>query len=138
MVEQILYGGSDSQTIVDDITRHDLRTLDRGQWLNDIVINSYLNLVAKRSKDHPEDYPKIHCMSTYFYSTLTRSGSVDYSRVRRWTSKVDLFAMDKIIVPIHLGAHWTMAVIKVKENHIDYYDSMGSSHHCVFVSKDKN
>ena len=132
-VDKILYEGNSLDTIVDDITRKDLRTMQDGEWLNDVVINAYLALVAQRSKDHPNRYAKVHQMSTYFYSTLTRTGRFDYSRVRRWTSKVDLFAMDKILVPIHLGTHWTLAVIQVARFHIDYFDSLGGSHRCVEV-----
>jgi len=131
VVDKILYSGRDYDTIVDDITRKDLRTLQDGEWLNDIVINSYLALISKRSKKYPKRYPKIHHMTSYFYSTLTRTNKFDYSRVRRWTSKIDIFDMDKILIPIHLGNHWTMLVIQMKKRHIDYYDSLGGSHRCV-------
>ena len=130
MVDRILYEGSDSSIIVGDITRKDLRTLKPGTWLNDIVINGYLDLIIKRCKEHPKLYPKCHYMTSYFYTTLKRGGKFDYSRVRRWI-KFDLFEFDKVIIPIHLGNHWTMAVIQVNDRHIDYYDSLGGRHSCV-------
>jgi len=35
--------------------------------------------------------------------------------------------MDKVVVPIHLGNHWCLAVINFKQKRFEYYDSLGSS-----------
>ena len=65
----------------------------------------------------------------------------NYMNVRRWTKKVrglimyatffdyynqfDIFAMDKIFIPVNLNqAHWCLAVIFIQEQKIQYYDSM--------------
>ena len=49
-----------------------------------------------------------------------------YENVTKFTEHVDLFNMEKIVIPIHKPGHWTMAVVKVKEHSIDYYDSLGN------------
>merc|ERR1712050_244919 len=41
--------------------------------------------------------------------------------------KIDIFAIDYVIVPVHLGVHWTMACIDIVEHQITFYDSMGSA-----------
>ena len=36
--------------------------------------------------------------------------------MKRWTKAVDLFLYDIILVPLHLGVHWAMAVSQNAEN----------------------
>lgn len=36
-----------------------------------------------------------------------------------------MFTYDKVIIPIHLGVHWTLAVINLKAKQLEYFDSMG-------------
>ena len=127
MVAEILYEGDSYEEIVDDIQRQDLRTIGPGEWLNDKVMQYYLNLIARRSEENPDlAYPRCHAFGTHFYTLLSKSGrGYDYARVKSWTRKVDIFHMDVLIVPMHLGNHWTMAVIHPQRAHIDYYDSLG-------------
>ena len=40
-----------------------------------------------------------------------------------WTKDVDIFAMDKVFIPIHNDIHWTLAVICFNEKKIQYFDS---------------
>lgn len=101
------------------ITGHDLRTLNGKEWLNDEVINFYVNLIQERSKD--SKLPSVYAFSTFFYPKLMSSG---HSALRRWTKKIDIFAHDLIIVPVHLGFHWCMATIDFRDKCVRYYDSM--------------
>ncbi|NXN68022.1 SENP2 protease, partial [Himantopus himantopus] len=102
------------------VTREDIHTLRNLCWLNDEVINFYMGLVMERGKK--EEYPTVHAFSTFFYPKLISGG---YAAVRRWTRGVDLFKQDIILVPIHLRAHWTLAVIDVRKKTIKYFDSLG-------------
>lgn len=104
-----------------DIKRRDMLTLDGLNWLNDEIINFYMNLIMQRGKK--PQWPAAYAMNTFFYPKLKDQG---YDSLKRWTKKVDVFAHDFIAVPIHLGVHWCMAVINLKEKTIRYYDSMGS------------
>lgn len=106
----------------------DVLTLRPGQWLNDEVINGYVAYLNERSQADDWDGPKIFAHTTFFYETLARSG---VEKVLRWSRKPnwpDLATMDKVIVPIHLGNHWTLAVINIEEERYEYYDSMGGEH----------
>ena len=38
--------------------------------------------------------------------------------------QVDIFAHDKLLIPIHLGAHWATAVVDFTIKEICYYDSL--------------
>ncbi|CAH2004404.1 unnamed protein product [Acanthoscelides obtectus] len=106
-----------------NITRRDLCTLAGLNWLNDEVINFYMNLIIERSKQSP-DRPKTFAFNTFFYPKLLKDGP---QGLRRWTKRVDLFEHDMICIPIHLGMHWCMAIIDFRDQSIRYYDSMGGS-----------
>ena len=46
--------------------------------------------------------------------------------VKRWTKHVDIFGLDLIFVPVHLGDHWCLAMVDMMEKTMLYYDSYGS------------
>lgn len=130
-VQHALYG-SRSEVIVSkfnmNITRHDLATLDGLNWLNDEVINFYMELIKERS-EQVEHLPKVHVMNTFFLGKLLQQG---HSGVRRWTRKIDIFSFDIIPIPVHVGGvHWCMSIINFKNKTIRYYDSMGHPNHIV-------
>lgn len=105
------------------ITRKDIHTLAGLNWLNDEVINFYMNLLIARGASSNK-YPKVHAMNTFFYPKLLSGG---HSSLRRWTRKVDIFAQDLVVVPIHLDIHWCMSIIDFRDKSILYYDSMGGN-----------
>ncbi|XP_067158211.1 sentrin-specific protease 2-like isoform X2 [Apteryx mantelli] len=102
------------------VTREDIHTLRNLHWLNDEIINFYMNLLVERNKK--ERYPALYAFSTFFYPKLISGG---YKAVKRWTRGVDLFKQDLILVPIHLRVHWALAVIDVRRKSIKYFDSVG-------------
>lgn len=114
------------------VTRRDIQTLQWNPltWLNDEVINFFMELLAERSRLN-EKLPKVHAMNTFFLKRLMENG---YSGVRRWTRKVDIFAHDIIPVPVHKGIHWCMAIIHLKNKTINYYDSMGTPNNPVLTA----
>ncbi|RKP14754.1 hypothetical protein BJ684DRAFT_8060, partial [Piptocephalis cylindrospora] len=125
-----------------EIAREDLQTLAPRQWLNDEIVNFYLQLVAERAKTQSEalfiaspsassatstpTFPKVHCFNTFFRKKLIDKG---YAGVKKWTKKVDIFAQELILIPCHLGMHWTLAAIHVPDKIIAYYDSMHKEDH---------
>ncbi|CAK8688791.1 unnamed protein product [Clavelina lepadiformis] len=107
------------------ITRQHMSTLAGLNWLNDEIINYYMELIVQRSKE-VDNLPDAHAMNTFFYPKLSTQG---YRPIRRWTKKVDIFSKKLIFFPIHLGVHWTLAVADFRSKEITYYDSMGGSNH---------
>ena len=75
----------------------------------------------ERSNESSE-FPKVHAFNTFFYPKLMSGG---HSGLKRWTRKIDLFQQDFILVPVHLGLHWCLAIVAPKDKSIRYYDSMG-------------
>lgn len=126
-IEQKLRPRPDQEALITKfsitIRRGDIQTLAGLNWLNDEIINFYMNLLTERSTERADaGYPKVYAFSTFFLPRLTASG---HAGVRRWTRKVDVFAYDIIPVPVHVGGvHWCMAIIDFRDKSIRYYDSM--------------
>ncbi|XP_041366433.1 sentrin-specific protease 1-like [Gigantopelta aegis] len=104
------------------ISRKDMVTLSGLSWLNDEIINFYMNLLMSRAEE--EGKPKVYAFNTFFYPKVMNGGQAS---VKRWTRKVDIFSYDYILIPVHLGMHWCLAVIDFKKKSIFYYDSMGGT-----------
>ncbi|KAF9934327.1 SUMO1 sentrin specific peptidase 1 [Linnemannia zychae] len=113
-----------------EVKKKDIHTLCPGEWLNDEVINFYGNLIITRSNSSTT-LPKVHVFKTFFYKSLSENG---YEKVRKWTKKVNIFAMDYILIPIHCsGNHWTTAIIDMSRKRIEYYDSLLGNNPKVFL-----
>eukprot|EP00347_Sterkiella_histriomuscorum_P014274 403361508 len=99
-----------------EIKKGDFLRLDPEVYLNDMIINFYLNT---------EKSSTVHICSTFFMSKLYNMNSVeinefrypsakpqiDYAGVRRWTRSIDLFSKEYIFVPICQNEHWSIAVV---------------------------
>ncbi|KAF0905505.1 hypothetical protein E2562_007308 [Oryza meyeriana var. granulata] len=111
------------------ITREILQCLNEKDWLNDEVINLYLELLKERELREPNKFLKCHFFNTFFYKKLSTDG-YDYKSVRRWTTKrklgYSLTECDKIFVPIHKEVHWCLAVINIRDKKFQFLDSLGS------------
>lgn len=117
-----------------ELTRQDLQRLRDTEWLNDEVINFYLSLLKQRSDDRlkkadaqqaaaGEAWPRVHFLNTFFYPLLSDKGGYNYARVQKWTRRIDLFAMDRVVVPIHLGNHWCLAVINLQDRYTQQHST---------------
>lgn len=76
------------------------------------MINFYLSLVMERSSDKAAEL-KVYSFSTFFFPKLRDGGGGQaggHTAVKRWTKAVDLFLYDLILIPLHLGVHWALAV----------------------------
>ncbi|KAI1377433.1 cysteine proteinase [Hypoxylon crocopeplum] len=97
------------------VDKEDIPRLDEGQFLNDNLLIFYLrylqhSLEAKR----PDLARRIYFQNTFFYEKLKSgrtSQGINFDSVKAWTSRVDLFTKDFIIVPINEFAHWYVAII---------------------------
>ncbi|XP_077453446.1 sentrin-specific protease 1 [Stigmatopora argus] len=125
-VDKVLRRGSPDEVFSEgfglSLTRKDLQTLSGLSWLNDEVINFYMNLLMERSK--APKLPSVNTFSTFFYPKLRSSG---YSAVRRWTKKMDIFSKDILLVPVHLSMHWCLSVVDFRKKAVTYFDSMGGN-----------
>ncbi|GBP87024.1 hypothetical protein EVAR_63986_1 [Eumeta japonica] len=88
LVNRALGPGPPGQLLVEKfnlrIHRRDLQTLSGLNWLNDEVINFYMNLLMQRCEER-KDLPKVYATNTFFYPKLMQSGQAG---LRRWTRKL--------------------------------------------------
>ncbi|CAF1324339.1 unnamed protein product [Adineta ricciae] len=113
--------GLNNNTIRFDLSRDDLMCLNEGEFLNDNIIDFYLQYVFYE-KLSEEDRQRTYLFNSFFYTRLTRKSNDDilnispaerrYSRVKRWLRDVDIFSKDYLIVPINQTAHWYIVLIK--------------------------
>ncbi|CAB4067467.1 SENP1 [Lepeophtheirus salmonis] len=119
---------SSNKMLIDEykitITRKDIETLKGLNWLNDEIINFYMQMIVNRSEKAENKFPKVYAFNTFFYPKLMAGG---HQVLRRWTRKVDIFSYDIILVPVHLGVHWCLATIDFRKPGVFYYDSMGGN-----------
>ncbi|KAI9828083.1 MAG: hypothetical protein M1832_003610 [Thelocarpon impressellum] len=126
------------------LTRGDFGTLlptsaidTTGGWLNDEIVNAYLQTVVDHGLGrstpgrHAERKvtPKYHAFNSFFYKNIRERGPAS---VERWTkragiAKGDLLKAERIFVPVHQGAHWTLLVVSPLSKTIEYFDSLGGS-----------
>ncbi|WVQ93927.1 hypothetical protein IAU59_001005 [Kwoniella sp. CBS 9459] len=104
-----------------EITANSLRRLKPSTWLDDEVMNFYCAMMTDRAA--ADGGKKVHNMNSFFFAKLQASG---YQSVRRWTKKVDIFALDYFVFPINMdNMHWTACAVNFEKRRIEYYDSMG-------------
>ena len=132
IVKNVLGPGNPDEVFVSgfnaEITRSDLSTLRDATWLNDEVVNFYFNLIKQRN-EKDKNLPKVHVFNTYFYPKIMKSG---HAGVKKFARKINIFEMDVILVPVHLGMHWCLTVIDFKNKQLAYYDSLkGNNMQCL-------
>jgi hypothetical protein len=77
---------------------------------------------VKAEAEEGERPLRCHFFNTFFYPLLAKGG---HARVARWTRRVDLMAMDLVVVPVHRHrTHWTLATVAPAADTIAYYDSI--------------
>lgn len=118
----------------DPLTRRDMATcFTPGAWLNDNIINSYMELIvdhARQTIDNTGRHPKpsYHAFNSFFYSSLRDRG---YRSVQRWALRAriggeSMLNVKTIFIPVHNHAHWTLIVVKPNDRTIEHFDSLGS------------
>ena len=109
-------------------------TDDPSGWLNDNVINGYLDSVVDyglQERGHRRgETPKLHAFNSAFYKNITERG---VESVKRWTrrpkiSGKDLLKVEHVFIPVNVGgAHWTLLVVSPVWKRIEYFDSLHGS-----------
>ena len=109
-------------------------TDDPSGWVNDNVINGYLDSVVDyglKARGHKRgETPKIHAFNSAFYKNITERG---VESVKRWSrrpkiSGKDLLKVEHVFIPVNVGgAHWTLLVVSPVWKRIEYFDSLHGS-----------
>lgn len=97
-----------------EVEAQDLERLREHQFMNDNLIGLYMRFIEHHiERNRPDLAERVYFFNSYFFASLTNSKGkgINYSGVRNWTRKVDLFKYDYIVVPVNESAHWYMIVI---------------------------
>jgi sentrin-specific protease 1 len=107
------------------VTRKHFISLNPGNWLGDVVVNSYIAVL--RNICHRNKL-KIHWWNSFFFTKVYENNLFNYKNVKRWAKKQvvggNIFDMNKMLVPVHKGFHWVLIEVDMKKNELNFYDSM--------------
>jgi hypothetical protein len=124
-----------------ELRRKDFLTLlGNRSWLNDEIINAYLEWIedaanqaaiseAKAAGEPISDVPKFIAHNSFFYETLINKGPNQTERLmkRRKAPGKTFMQVDTMFVPICKGRHWTVGIVRPVAKTIEYFDSMGGT-----------
>ena len=114
------------------VSSEDLQTLRGTTWLNDNIVDAYLQLIAERSEENEKI--RVYAYPSIYMTKLLDQG---YEAAKPKRRRVDIFSYDILLFPVHSSAHWTLAIVDNRHHSIVYYDSLGGFHHrCVDVLRD--
>jgi len=97
-----------------NLSYNDLSRLRRNDFLNDEVINAYLELITSGTN--------CYLFNTFFYFMLEKKG---YKAVKGWTRQDNIFSYNKVLIPIHMNdeMHWCLIIIDMKKQVVEFIDS---------------
>ena len=110
------------------INSTDLNLLDGNNWLNDVIINEYTNMLTTRFSD-------IFIFSTYFtqsFFTFDRG----YESVARYTKSTDIFECRVVLFPLLELSHWFLAVMEFENNLLYILDPFTGNQSTEDISRD--
>ena len=95
----------------------DYKTLDKDTYVNDSVVDLYLQHLLHFCLNE-QDNPKVHLFNSMFYARLSGNASfpgdknlTPHEKVRRWTKGVNIFEKDMVIIPICHQSHWFTVIV---------------------------
>ncbi|KFZ12495.1 hypothetical protein V501_04207 [Pseudogymnoascus sp. VKM F-4519 (FW-2642)] len=125
------------------VKRDFVTVLGRAAWLNDNIINSYVDMVVehankKAGRNQRDKTPKVVAQSSFFYKKIRDDGPQSVSRWmrRKRAGGEKLLEVETMLIPVNNAAHWTLIVVCPKARTIEYLDSFGGPKD-VFISNTK-
>ncbi|CAN4107913.1 unnamed protein product [Withania somnifera] len=114
--EEIIFPEGDPDAV--SISKRDVDLLKPKTFVNDTIIDFYIMYL--KNKMYSEEKDRFHFFNSFFFRKLADmdrdpsracEGRAAFLRVRRWTTKVDLFGKDFIFIPVNFSLHWSLIVI---------------------------
>lgn len=113
----IVYPKGDHDAVT--VTENDFKLLNPGEFLSDTIIDFYIKHLQSTLSEHNKK--QFYFFNCFFYRKLTEIdkgllyGSEKwksaFERVKRWTTKVNIFEKDYLFIPIMQSAHWSLIII---------------------------
>ncbi|KYQ91039.1 hypothetical protein DLAC_07940 [Tieghemostelium lacteum] len=94
------------------IYRSDMRRLDKGEFLNDSIIEFYTKYIIDEYISE-ENKDRFFFFNSFFFKKLTNLSNMEssYSEIKKWTLGADIFQKDFVFVPINKESHWSLVII---------------------------
>ncbi|KAK6587059.1 hypothetical protein PZA11_000349 [Diplocarpon coronariae] len=146
LVDQVIFTRDPMQVCTKSLEGTELRKKDfstllgERQWLNDEIINTYVEWVATAANDaaNAEDavigepaaqIPKVLALNSFFFERLEKDGPKATERLmkRKKVPGASLLEVETVLIPINKGVHWTIGVVRPVARTIEYFDSMGGA-----------
>jgi Ulp1 family protease len=119
--EILVYPKHDSSHGAIILTMNDVRRLKPGVYLNDNLLDFYLQYLWKEKWDESLR-KRVHLFNTFFFKKWSgctqkvNEGDLQYdlSRynvVRKWAKNVDIFTKDFLVIPVNHKLHWSLAIV---------------------------
>uniref|UniRef100_M1D731 Sentrin/sumo-specific protease n=1 Tax=Solanum tuberosum TaxID=4113 RepID=M1D731_SOLTU len=114
--EEIIFPEGDPDAV--SISKRDVDLLKPKTFVNDTIIDFYIMYL--KNKMNLEEKGRFHFFNSFFFRKLADldrdpskacEGRAAFLRVRRWTTKVNLFGKDFIFIPVNFSLHWSLIVI---------------------------
>ncbi|ELR05799.1 hypothetical protein, variant [Pseudogymnoascus destructans 20631-21] len=116
------------------VKRDFITALGHAAWLNDNIINSYVDMVVehankKAGRNQRDKTPKVVAQSSFFYKKIRDDGPQSVSRWmrRKRAAGKNLLDVETMLIPVNNASHWTMIVVSPRARTIEYLDSFGGS-----------
>ncbi|XP_078694222.1 uncharacterized protein LOC144923518 [Branchiostoma floridae x Branchiostoma belcheri] len=108
--------------------KHDLKTLQDGEWLSDYVIEEYLRLIQKSCST---ENIKVEIFDCTAYNRLGKKSAFS-SYIKRQKTPKDVAGSDIVYIPVHESSHWGLLVFFPKKKSVFLLDSLSS---CSFIDR---
>ncbi|XP_030855061.1 uncharacterized protein LOC105447491 [Strongylocentrotus purpuratus] len=102
------------------IKYRDMQTLLGRNWLNDVIINGYLEMIDLKSRND-DGQPRIYPFFSQWYQQVNSRGETS---LRRMARLIDLAECDWLLFPVNTGVHWYLIAINPKEKMVVSLDSL--------------
>ena len=100
-------------------TQKDLETLNNRNWLNDSIINSYINLMRPHMNNK-----SFGITNSFFFTKLKRDGPQEALNWEGIKGKL-LNEFELFLIPICTGTHWILFVLDFEHSFMFILDSLG-------------
>ncbi|KAF2744183.1 cysteine proteinase, partial [Sporormia fimetaria CBS 119925] len=112
-------------------------------WLNDNIVNEYMNLLIDHEKRkagyvHRKNgpAPPVHAFPSQWWVSASR----DLKSVQRWATRKqfggkNLLDVKLLFIPVCVKSHWRLIAIKPQERIIEYLDSLSSGQDAQILQK---
>lgn len=102
---------------------------DGENWLNDEIINGYIDLIIQRDEEERKPRDKKCIFNTYAYPKLSQLNNIKalpkFDRVLKRKKIENLMSYDRLFFPVNIvKVHWFLIVVNIASCTFEFYDSI--------------